>query len=217
MNKIIELNSLIKFYENAYFPMADSKYSDDIKFYKPKLRFIIPISNFHYPKKLYNEFKKTKYIFKIDHNFSNVIDLCKEIKRKDKNTWINDIILNTFIELHKIGKSHSVECYENKKLIGGLYGLHLGSCFFGESMFSLKTNTSKFCLLYLLAILKKNNFTLLDSQFFNPHLIQFGAYEIENSIYEKKLQVSLKKNCQFKNISNFQEILSLLQSTNQRS
>ena len=155
MNKIIELNSLIKFYENAYFPMADSKYSDDIKFYKPKLRFIIPISNFHYPKKLYNEFKKTKYIFKIDHNFSNVIDLCKEIKRKDKNTWINDIILNTFIELHKIGKSHSVECYENKKLIGGLYGLHLGSCFFGESMFSLKTNTSKFCLLYLLAILKK--------------------------------------------------------------
>ena len=197
--------------------MADSKYSDDIKFYKPKLRFIIPISNFHYPKKLYNEFKKTKYIFKIDHNFPNVIDLCKEIKRKDKNTWINDIILNTFIELHKIGKSHSVECYENKKLIGGLYGLHLGSCFFGESMFSLKTNTSKFCLLYLLAILKKNNFSILDSQFFNPHLVQFGAYEIETEIYENKLRESLEIESFFEDINNFQEVLSLLQSTNQRS
>ena len=217
MNKIIELNSLIKFYENAYFPMADSKYSDDIKFYKPKLRFIIPISNFHYPKKLYNEFKKTKYIFKIDHNFSKVIELCKEIKRKDRDTWINDIILNTYIELYKIGKCHSVECYEEDKLVGGLYGLHIGSCFFGESMFSLKTNTSKFCLLYLLAILKKNNFSILDSQFYNPHLVQFGAYEIENETYENKLKSSLKTESFFKNINTFQEVLSLLQSINQRS
>ena len=197
--------------------MADSKYSEEIKFYKPKLRFIIPISNFHYPKKLFSEFKKTKYSFKIDQNFAKVIELCKEIKRKDQDTWINEIILDTYIELHKIGKCHSVECYEDDNLIGGLYGLHIGSCFFGESMFSLKTNTSKFCLLYLLAILKKNNFTLLDSQFFNPHLVQFGAYEIDNDIYEKQLKKSLQKKCLFKNISNFQEVLSLIQSTNQRS
>ena len=91
--------------------MADSKYSEEIKFYKPKLRFIIPISNFHYPKKLFSEFKKTKYSFKIDQNFAKVIELCKEIKRKDQDTWINEIILDTYIELHKIGKCHSVECY----------------------------------------------------------------------------------------------------------
>ena len=125
--------------------------------------------------------------------------------------------MDTFIELYKIGKSHSVECYENNKLIGGLYGLHLGSCFFGESMFSFKTNTSKFCLLYLLAILKKNNFLLLDSQFFNPHLVQFGAYEIESKLYEKQLKKSLEKNCNFEAIENFQEVLSILQSNNQRS
>ena len=89
--------------------MADSKYSEEIKFYKPKLRFIIPISNFHYPKKLFSEFKKTKYSFKIDQNFAKVIELCKEIKRKDQDTWINEIILDTYIELHKIGKCHSVE------------------------------------------------------------------------------------------------------------
>ena len=217
MRKIIELNSLIEFYKNAYFPMADSKHEEQIRFYKPKLRFIIPITDFAYPKKLFNEFKKTKYFFKINCNFPKVIELCKEIKRKDNDTWINNIILNTFIELNKIGKSHSVECYEDDKLIGGLYGLHLGSCFFGESMFSLKTNTSKFCLLYLLAILKKNNFSVLDSQFFNPHLLQFGAYEIENKYYEKQLKESLKKESFFKNIKNFQEALLLLQSTNQRS
>ncbi len=197
--------------------MADSKYSEEIKFYKPKLRFIIPISNFRYPKKLFNEFKKKKYSFKIDHNFSKVIELCKEIKRKDKDTWINDIILDTYIELYKIDKCHSVECYEDDKLVGGLYGLHIGSCFFGESMFSLKTNTSKFCLLYLLAILKKNNFSILDSQFFNPHLVQFGAYEIETEIYENKLKKSLEIESFFEDVNNFQEVLSLLQSTNQRS
>ena len=197
--------------------MADSKSSEEIKFYKPKLRFIIPISEFHYPKKLFNEFKRGEYIFKVNYDFPKVIKLCKEIKRKDKDTWINDIILETFIELYKIGKSHSVECYENNKLIGGLYGLHLGSCFFGESMFSFKTNTSKFCLLYLLAILKKNNFLLLDSQFFNPHLVQFGAFEIENKLYEKQLKRSLEKNCNFEAIENFQEVLSILQSNNQRS
>ena len=217
MSKIIDLNNLIEFYKNAYFPMADNKYSEEIKFYKPKLRFIIPISDFHSPKKLFNEFKKTKYSFKIDQNFSEVIKLCKEIKRKENNTWINDIILNTFIELYKINKCHSVECYEDDKLVGGLYGLHLGSCFFGESMFSLKTNTSKFCLLYLLAILKKNNFSILDSQFFNPHLVQFGAYEIETEIYEIKLKKSLEIESYFEDINNFQEVLLLLQSTNQRS
>ena len=197
--------------------MADSKYSEEINFYKPKLRFIIPISDFCYPKKLFNEFKKTKYFFKINNNFPKVIELCKEIKRKDKDTWINNIILDTFIELHKIGKAHSVECYEDNKLIGGLYGLHLGSCFFGESMFSLKTNASKFCLLYLLAILKKYNFSVLDSQFFNQHLLQFGAYEIESRLYEKQLKESLKKESFFGNIENFHEALSLIQSTSQRS
>ena len=84
-------------------------------------------------------------------------------------------------------------------------------------MFSLKTNTSKFCLLYLLAILKKYNFSVLDSQFFNPHLVQFGAYEIESSLYEQQLKESLEKESLFQNIENFQEVLLLIQSTNQRS
>ena len=197
--------------------MAESEQSEEVKFYKPKIRFIIPIFNFHCPKKLYYDFKKKKYNFKINANFSKVIDYCKKVKRKDKSTWINNIILNTYKELHDVGMCHSVECYEDKNLIGGLYGVHLGSCFFGESMFSFKTNTSKYCLLYLIAILKKNNFSLLDSQFFNPHLVQFGAYEMESKIYENKLRKDLKINSIFKDIEDFQEVLSLIQSTSQRS
>ena len=87
--------------------------------------------------------------------------------------------------------AHSIECYNQNKLVGGLYGVHIGGCFFGESMFSDLTNTSKFCLLYLIAILKKNSFSILDSQFYNEHLIQFGAFEINNEIYLEKLKISI--------------------------
>ena len=87
--------------------------------------------------------------------------------------------------------AHSIECYDQNKLIGGLYGVHIGGCFFGESMFSELSNTSKFCLLYLIAILKKNLFSILDSQFYNEHLIQFGAFEIKNKDYLEKLTASL--------------------------
>ena len=127
--------------------------------------------------------------------------------------WIE----STPFRLYHNKMCHSIECYDDNTLIGGLYGVHIGGCFFGESMFSLKTNTSKFCLLYLLAILKKNNFSILDSQFFNPHLVQFGAYEIETEIYENKLKESLEIESFFKEVNNFQEVLSLLQLTNQRS
>tara|TARA_B100000579_G_C22384266_1_gene644300 strand:- start:260 stop:604 length:345 start_codon:yes stop_codon:yes gene_type:complete len=113
--------------------------------------------------------------------------------------------------------AHSVECYDKNQLIGGLYGVHIGGCFFGESMFSELSNTSKFCLLYLIAILKKNSFSLLDSQFYNEHLIQFGAFEIENKIYLEKLTANINNNRVFTTLKNFQEVLSLLQPNNHKS
>ena len=196
--------------------MAESEKSEEISFFKPRLRFLIPIKNFHCPKKLFNDFKKNKYSFKINNNFSKVVDLCKTVKRKKENTWINDIIANTYKKLHDQGR---VIVLNVMKMI-----ILLVDCmdafrvmFFGESMFSLKTNTSKYCLIYLLAILKRNNFKILDSQFFNPHLVQFGAYEIETKIYEKKLIECLKKTCDFKDLENFQEVLSLIQPTNHKS
>ena len=197
--------------------MAENADSEVINLYQPKKRFIIPIENFHVPKKLFKSFKRNTYTFKINTNFKNVISKCQLTNRKDNGTWINNIILNSYLNLHYEKMAHSVECYDQNKLIGGLYGVHIGGCFFGESMFSELSNTSKFCLLYLIAILKKNLFSLLDSQFYNKHLIQFGAFEIKNKIYLEKLTASINYNRSFTFIENFQEVLSLLQPSNHKS
>ena len=214
---LINLGKLVEFYKKGFFPMADNRQAKTISFFKPLKRFIIPINNFHVPKKLFSIFKKQKYEFKINTDFEEVITLCQKVQRKNEDTWINDIIINTYKKLYKIKKSHCVECYENNKLVGGLYGVHLGRCFFGESMFSLKPNTSKLCLLYLIAILIKNNFCLLDSQFYNPHLIQFGGFEIPDKKYMALLKYGLKNKANFKDLSDFQEALSTIQSINHKS
>ncbi len=197
--------------------MADNLNSEVVNLYQPKERFLIPIEKFHVPKKLFKLFKRNTYTFKINNNFEDVVSKCQLANRKDNGTWINNIILDSYINLHYEKMAHSVECYNQKQLIGGLYGVHIGGCFFGESMFSELSNTSKFCLLYLIAILKKNLFSILDSQFYNEHLIQFGAFEIENKIYLEKLTANINNNRTFKSIENFQEVLSLLQPNNHKS
>ena len=197
--------------------MAENAGSEIVNLYQPKKRFIIPIDNFHVPKKLFKLFKRNTYTFKINNNFENVISKCQLANRKDDGTWINSIILESYLNLHYEKMAHSVECYDQNQLIGGLYGVHIGGCFFGESMFSELSNTSKFCLLYLIAILKKNSFSILDSQFYNEHLIQFGAFEIKNKIYLEKLTASINDNRVFTSIENFQEVLSLLQPNNHKS
>ncbi|MDB4861375.1 leucyl/phenylalanyl-tRNA--protein transferase [Alphaproteobacteria bacterium] len=217
MNKIIPVSNLLDFYKKGLFPMADNAESEVINLYQPKKRFIIPINNFHVPKKLFKLFKKNTYTFKINNNFENVISKCQLANRKDNGTWINSVILDSYLNLHYEKRAHSVECYNKNQLIGGLYGVHIGGCFFGESMFSELSNISKFCLLYLVAILKKNSFSILDSQFYNEHLIQFGAFEIENKIYLKELTLSINEKRAFAFIENFQEVLSLLQPNSHKS
>jgi len=197
--------------------MAENFDSEFINLYQPKKRFIIPIDNFHVPKKLFKLFRRNTYTYKINNNFKHVISKCQLANRKDNGTWINNIILDSYLNLHYEKIAHSVECYDQNQLIGGLYGVHIGGCFFGESMFSEMSNTSKFCLLYLIAILKKNSFSILDSQFYNEHLIQFGAFEIENKIYLEELTASINDNRAFTFIENFQEVLSLLQPNSHKS
>jgi leucyl/phenylalanyl-tRNA---protein transferase len=217
LSKIIPVSNLIDFYKKGLFPMAENVSSEIINLYQPKKRFIIPIDNFHVPKKLFKLFKRNNYTFKINNNFENVISNCQLANRKDNTTWINSIILDSYINLHYEKMAHSVECYAQNRLIGGLYGVHIGGCFFGESMFSESSNTSKFCLLYLIAILKKNLFSILDSQFYNEHLIQFGAFEIKNKIYLEKIKASINNNRTFTFIENFQEVLSLLHPNSHKS
>ena len=217
MNKIIKSKELIQLYKKGYFPMAEDAFSSEISFYKPEKRFIIPINSFHIPKKLFNEFKKNKYQFVINRNFHAVIKNCARIKRISNETWINQIIIDTFIELHKEGYAKSIECYLERELVGGLYGLHIGGCFFGESMFSSISNVSKLCLLFLISILLKEKFILLDSQFYNPHLLQFGAYEISNTEYQEKLKNGINKKNVFLENYNHQESISILHSISHKS
>ena len=197
--------------------MAENAMSNKISFYKPEKRFIIPIETFHVPKKLLREFKKKKYQFSINYKFSEVIENCARVKRTPNETWINQTIINTFIELNHEGYAKSIECYEENKLVGGLYGLHIGACFFGESMFSSASNISKLCLLFLISILFKEKFTLLDSQFYNPHLLQFGAYEISNFEYQKKLKNGINKNNIFLTNYDYQESVSTLHLISHKS
>ena len=217
MIDIIDPKKLIKLYAKGFFPMAKSAESTNIKFYKPARRFIIPINNFHLPKKLLAEFKKEKYTYTLDKDFKKVINFCAMPRKNNNVTWINQIIKNSYIHLNKLKIAHSIECWQDNELVGGLYGLHIGSCFFGESMFNLVANSSKLCLLYLIVILIKNKFTLLDSQFYNSHLLQFGSYEISDFQYQKKLKNGISKKAIFINNISFQESLSILHSLTQTS
>ena len=217
MSNIIESKELIKLYKKGYFPMAKNAMSKEISFYKPEKRFIIPIGSFHIPKKLFREFKKNKYQFLINYNFSAVIENCAKLRIKSNETWINQTIINTFMQLKKEGYAKSIECYLENKLVGGLYGLHIGGCFFGESMFSSANNMSKLCLLFLISILLKENFKILDSQFYNTHLLQFGAYEISDLEYQKKIKKEINKKNIFLESYNHQESISILHSISHKS
>ena len=197
--------------------MAESANSSEIHFFKPQKRFIIPIYSFHLPRKLFSEYKKNKFTFCINSNFKTVIENCGTPRKIDNETWINEIIKKTYVQLHLEGHAHSIECFDEDKLVAGLYGVHIGSCFFGESMFNHKTNTSKLTLLYLIALLVNKKFTLLDSQFYNSHLLQFGAYEINDDKYQQCLNKGINKKICFPQELNFQESVSILHSLSQRS
>lgn len=203
MNKAIDTKELIKLYKKGYFPMAENCFTDDVNFYLPEKRFIIPIEKFHIPKKLNQELKKNKFKFKINSNFEFVLNNCAKPRYKNADTWINNVIKNTYIKLFNEGYAKSIECYYENKIVGGLYGVQIGKAFFGESMFSIITNTSKLCLVHLINILKEYNFTLLDSQYFNKHLLQFGAIEISNKEYQLRLKKSSNSNTQFPKTFNF--------------
>ena len=197
--------------------MAKNANDININFYKPQKRFVIPINEFHIPKKLFSSFKRSAFKFKINSNFIKVIENCANINKKRNDTWINTIIKNSYINLYNYGYAKSLECYENNELIGGLYGVHIGKCFFGESMFNIKSNTSKYCLLFLISILIDNKYTLLDSQFFNQHLLQFGAYEITDEEYQLKPKKAVLSINKFPKSLTFQKSLSILQSLSHKS
>lgn len=189
-------------YAQGYFPMAESIDEPHCVWVRPKKRGMIPLDQFHVASKLAQKFRNMQGQLFYDRDFEQVLKNCQTIRKDKTDTWINDEIVDLYLELHEEGHAHSVEYWENDQLLGGLYGLHIGGIFFGESMFSRATNASKFCLIQLVATLIQNKFKILDAQFINDHLSQFGAIEIDQIDFEPLLEEAIKLNCNFIGLPN---------------
>lgn len=192
---IIPPESLLEAYAEGFFPMADTKDSETVDFYAAKKRGIIPIEKFHVSKNVLRIVKQNKFELRLNTCFSEVIEACAN---RD-TSWINPIISNSFQILHEMGHAHSVEVFNKTgKMVGGLYGAHLGAAFFGESMFKTEKEADKIALYYCHQILKKNGFLLWDTQFYTEHLGQFGCIEITSTQYLERLDEALGMECKFR-------------------
>ncbi len=190
--------TLIKAYSLGVFPMADSADSREIKFYDPDVRALIPLAwqdgarhEFHLPRRLARTVRQQRFTVTIDTDFPAVIDECAALGDGRNETWINRDIRQLYIALHRLGFAHSIEVWRDDRLVGGLYGVALRAAFFGESMFSRQTDASKVALVHLVARLRAGGFHLLDAQFTNDHLLQFGIHEISRDQFQQRLQLAL--------------------------
>lgn len=182
---------LLKAYAAGVFPMAESADDPSLYWIDPDERGIIPLDGFHVPRSLRKTIRQEPFEIRIDTAFDEVMAACAEERPERPSTWINTRIRSLYGQLFKMGFCHSVECWREDKLVGGLYGVCIAGAYFGESMFSRERDASKVALTYLVARLKAGGFTLLDTQFVTDHLIRFGAREIEREQYHQLLEEAL--------------------------
>ncbi len=188
---------LLRAYANGMFPMAEDRDDPELFWVDPRLRGVIPLDRFHVPRRLRRTVRSARFEVAFDRDFHAVIEACADATRDRPQTWINERIITLYTSLYHMGHAHSVECWRDGALAGGLYGITLGGAFFGESMFSLATDASKVALVHLVARLRAGGFTLLDSQFLTTHLSQFGAQEIPRATYRARLAEALKIDADF--------------------
>ena len=182
---------LLKAYACGIFPMAESADDPALHWIEPDQRGIIPLNRFHIPTRLARTVRAEPFTIRVDHDFEGVLAGCAEPQPGRARTWINARIRALYHKLYNIGHCHSVEAYEDGKLVGGLYGVNLGCAFFGESMFHRSRDASKVALVHLVARLKMGRFKLLDTQFVTDHLKTFGAVEVARRQYSKMLEAAL--------------------------
>jgi leucyl/phenylalanyl-tRNA--protein transferase len=182
---------LLRAYSIGLFPMAESADDPEIFWVEPEMRGIIPLDGFHISKSLAKTVRKSPFEIRFDTAFETVMAMCAQSAPDRPSTWINSTIRKLYGELHRMGHAHSVEAFYGDELVGGLYGVSLGSAFFGESMFSRRTDASKICLVHLVERLKGNGFRLLDTQFTTDHLKTFGAVDIPKDDYIGMLRAAV--------------------------
>jgi leucyl/phenylalanyl-tRNA--protein transferase len=188
---------LLKAYALGVFPMAQRREGTEIYFVSPDERGVLPLDRFHVSRRLARTVRNDVFSVRIDTDFGGVIRACAAPGPGRQESWINEEIVALYAELYLRGFAHTVECWRDGRLVGGLYGVQLGAAFFGESMFSRERDASKVALVHLVARLKCGGFSLLDAQFLTSHLAQFGAVPIPRNDYLGLLEAALTKSADF--------------------
>ena len=206
------VNDILLGYGSGIFPMAKSKDASELCWVKPKKRGVIPIGKLHISKSLRKFIRSEDLNVSLNRCFLNVVNHCAN----RENTWINDELYKIYLELHQLGYAISIEVWSNNKLIGGLFGIKIGSCFCGESMFSVSKNGSKLAMIVTMALLQYNNFTLFDTQFMTEHLKTMGGFEITQTDYEKQLAIATTHRISFRNFPNYYSWPEIMQLNNHK-
>ena len=209
---IITPQVLLKAYSVGVFPMAESADDPALYWIEPDERGVLPLDGFHISHSLKKSVRHAEFEIRVDTAFERVMQHCAEKTSDRKDTWINTRILKLYGQLHKMGCCHSVESWRGGELVGGLYGLRLGAAFFGESMFARTTDASKVALVHLVARLNFGGFKLLDAQFVNDHLKQFGCFKLSKQEYRPVLDTATEADANFfafKNDKDVEEVLRL--------
>lgn len=185
---------LLSAYAQGLFPMAETRESQELRWFDPDPRGILPLDSFHVPRRLQQTMRQNPYRLSFDEDFSGVIHGCATARAE---TWINAEIISLYTQLHERGFAHSVEAWKGDMLAGGVYGIAMGGAFFGESMFSTAKDASKIALAHLVAHLNAQGYSLFDTQFVNPHIAQFGALSIQRHQYHAQLANALTQRVYF--------------------
>jgi len=206
---------LLKAYTCGIFPMAESAEDPALYWIEPQHRGILPLGAVHVPRRLARTLRSTPLAVKVDTDIEGVIEGCAASRPGRRSTWINERIRGLYRDLFKLGHCHTVEVWNDGKLVGGLYGVALNGAFFGESMFSYERDASKIAIVYLAARLAYGGFRLLDTQFVTDHLRQFGTVELNREEFHRQLEKALDVEADFLRLpldTGPEQILSILES-----
>src|SRR5258708_20956756 len=192
-----DARDLLSCYARGVFPMADAREDERVFLIDPERRGVIPLDRFHVSRRLARTMRGEPFEIRADTAFRAVVQACAASGPGRIETWINHPIEDLYVRLHDLGFAHSIECWQEGELVGGLYGVSLQAAFFGESMFSRRRDASKVALIHLVARLLAGGYQLLDAQFMTEHLTQFGATEISRLDYHRRLALALSAEADF--------------------
>jgi leucyl/phenylalanyl-tRNA--protein transferase len=192
-----DARDLLSCYARGVFPMADAREDERVFLIDPERRGVIPLSAFHVSRRLARTVRAEPFEIRTDTAFRAVVQACAASGPGRIETWINHPIEDLYVDLQARGFAHSVECWQDGELVGGLYGVSLQAAFFGESMFSRRRDASKVAMVHLVARLVAGGYRLLDAQFMTDHLTQFGAKEISRLDYHRRLALAISAEAEF--------------------